>query len=46
MWYIKDIIRDCESIKKFVDYYNLDKEHEIFPNLKKKASGKPKIETL
>ena len=45
MRYIKYFIRDFESIKKYIEFSNLNKKQELFPNLKYKVYDEPKVET-
>ena len=41
----KDIIRDLKNLEDIFDFCNLDENHELFSNKKKKVIGKFKIET-
>ena len=41
----KDIIKDLKNLEDIFDFSNLDKNHELFSNKKKKVIGKFKIET-
>ena len=41
----KDVIKDLKKLEKYIDFSNLDKNHELFSNKNKKVIGKFKIET-
>ena len=41
----KHIIKDLKNLEYIFDFSNLDKNHELFSNKKKKVNGKFKLET-
>ena len=41
----KDIIKELKNIKYFLDFSNLDQNHELFSNNNKKVTDEIKIET-
>ena len=41
----KNIIQDLNKLKKYFDFSNLNKDHELFSKINKKVLGKFKIET-
>ena len=41
----KDIIKDLKNFEDIFDFSNLDENHELFSNKKRKVIGKFKIET-
>ena len=41
----KDVVKDLKNLEDLFDFSNLDENHELFKNKKKKLIGKLKIET-